>query len=394
MKKIKTFFVASTVGIGLVVPTVTYLTSETISYKTPVSKNLEYTSSSYTDGGYANLYTLKYSQIKNMPLTKINWFGSHDSGTYGIFNRGLGVDGSQEGFVKFAQSVGLGTAAAKLGQMQTESVYSQLEDGVRYLDLRLSNSGSSYNSVNDIYITHSFLYASFVDIVKQINSFIKENPNEIVFIDINHWYPSDKNNGRMQKIILDYLVSVFGDKIAKRSQYSLSDPYWKFINPNNVSGNKNIVLFFSGSKFYDDHVFNSVNSDNINTCKTNAAQGNNLISYWTGENIYDKNEIIKRLNQFLEIKKQYPNNLYVVQAIPNWDAWQTFSGLAQRATGYSMDSWWSIGKSVSNYFTSTWYTTDSKYIGVILMANDITSKIFDITYKIRWSISNTYSKYL
>lgn len=389
-KKFKSLFIASTIGIGLTVPIIPNL----IDQYSDNSKILTFENStknaSSTNAGYANMYTLKYAQVKDMALTNINWFGSHDSGAYGIFNRGLGVDGKQSDFINFAQNIGMGTHVAKLGQMQTESVLNQLEDGVRYLDLRLSNSGSSYKSVNDIYITHSSLYASFVDIVNQIDTFVKRNPNEIVFIDINHWYPTDKNNGRMQKIVLEYLINVFGNRIAKNSEYELTDPYGKFINPKNPSQNKNIILFFSGLKLSDNHVFNSTNTDKLATCQYDASRGNSLISYWTGQNVYHTDQVIKKLDEFLEIKKKYPNNLYVVQAIPNWDDFQIFSGLMTGATGYSMDSWWNIGKDVSTYFTNTWYTINPKYTGVILMVNDIVSKVSDITYKINWSISNMY----
>ena len=60
------------------------------------------------------------------------------------------------------------------------------------------------------------------------------------------------------------------------------------------------------------------------------------------------------------------NNLYIVQSIPNWCGWQIFNGLAAKGdSGYLMDSWWNIGNDVSYHFTTSWYTTDPKYIGII-----------------------------
>lgn len=53
----------------------------------------------------------------------------------------------------------------------------------------------------------------------------------------------------MQRIVLNYLIKVFGNKIAKKSEYSLTDSYGKFINPNNSIQNKNIILFFQVLSF-------------------------------------------------------------------------------------------------------------------------------------------------
>ena len=69
-----------------------------------------------------------------------------------------------------------------------ESVFNQLENRVRYLDLRLSNNKYSYNIIDDTYITHEYLYEKFIYIVNQVNNFIINNANEIVFMNINYWY--------------------------------------------------------------------------------------------------------------------------------------------------------------------------------------------------------------
>lgn len=65
------------------------------------------------------MYTLNYNIVKDMSLTKINWFGSHDNRTYNIFNNGLDVDNKELGFANFTYNVGLGMQIARLGQMQS-----------------------------------------------------------------------------------------------------------------------------------------------------------------------------------------------------------------------------------------------------------------------------------
>ena len=136
-----------------------------------------------------------YYYIKDFKLTELNWFGSHDSGTYGSGSGSLGMDAKENGFINFINSIGMYSNIWKLAKMQVNSIKDQLKEGVRYLDLRISTKQTDKSftnyTIDDMYITHTSLFEKFTNIVSQINDFIKENPNEMILIDINHWYPSD-----------------------------------------------------------------------------------------------------------------------------------------------------------------------------------------------------------
>ena len=337
-----------------------------------------------------------YYYIKDFKLTELNWFGSHDSGTYGSGSGSLGMDAKENGFINFINSIGMYSNIWKLAKMQVNSIKDQLKEGVRYLDLRISTKQTDKSftnyTIDDMYITHTSLFEKFTNIVSQINDFIKENPNEMILIDINHWYPSDLNNGNMQQKVLDYFVKVFGNKLATTDNYNLTDNFGKFIDPKNPQNNKNILLFFTGSRIKSNYVYNSLNSKDLNYIGSNASSGNKLISYWTGDGVYHTKDIISKIDSFLETKKQHSNNIYVVQAIPNWDGWQYFSGCCQGATGFQMDNWWNIGNDVTNYFINKWYTknTESKYDGLVVMVNNASAKKNNILNRIRWSFQNKW----
>ena len=196
----------------------------------------------------------------------------------------------------------------------------------------------------------------------------------------------------MQQKVLDYFVKVFGNKLATTDNYNLTDNFGKFIDPKNPQNNKNILLFFTSSRIKSNYVYNSLNSKDLNYIGSNASSGNKLISYWTGDGVYHTKDIISKIDSFLETKKQHSNNIYVVQAIPNWDGWQYFSGCCQGATGFQMDNWWNIGNDVTNYFINKWYTknTESKYDGLVVMVNNASAKKNNILNRIRWSFQNKW----
>lgn len=302
----------------------------------------------------ANIVDLNYLQNKKTKISDINFIGTHDSGTYDVNTKGIGMDAND--FIKwlYNSSPTGKTYVSSLGVMQNNTIYGQLINGVRYLDIRLSNilpnKNSSDYTIDDIYITHGALYIKLVDFLAQVKKFIDNFPNELIFLDFNHFYPTDLNNRKMQQMVINYLKKIFKSKLVNKSNYKVYDPLEKFINQSDSTNNKNIITFFSRNLISDDYVYTSVNTDSLKEIEDNLKINDNiLVSYWTGDGNYKTSIIKYELTKFLNLKIKYKNSLFVSQAFPNWDNFQYFSGFMAGVSGIKMDSWWNIGDNLTKF---------------------------------------------
>ncbi len=70
---------------------------------------------------------------------------------------------------------------------QSRTVSGQLNDGIRYLDLRVS-----YNSEkNGFYYCHGMYGPALLPTFEDILAFVTANPREILVLDFNHFYAMD-----------------------------------------------------------------------------------------------------------------------------------------------------------------------------------------------------------
>lgn len=161
----------------------------------------------------ANWMTEMADKIAKKPLNQLFIPGSHDSGTYKLENTfAKGQDYTEK--LNALKYVGVGfivTSVAKnWAQTQDRTIAQQLNDGVRYLDLRVTYRDSD----QDFYIAHGLFGPKFSDVLSQIRNFLQENPREIVIIqigDLNYMGPkeeSERNHERLVKLILKALPAV------------------------------------------------------------------------------------------------------------------------------------------------------------------------------------------
>ena len=118
-------------------------------------------------------------------LNEIYIPGTHDSGTYGIvsvYNRPVNDAFAPDGenpIVRAGQFVGLSDKWAKA---QERTIQEQLEDGMRYLDLRPCREKSG-----NLRVCHSLYGPNMGDILDQIHTFATAHPKEIVIVEMSHF---------------------------------------------------------------------------------------------------------------------------------------------------------------------------------------------------------------
>jgi hypothetical protein len=138
------------------------------------------------------------SLLSPKPLRNISLVATHDSGTYNLSNNLVNIDSYGPPFTTLyncldevaiaigqplAHLVGLFVAGIRAtGQCTTKNISSQLIDGNRGLDLRLSVFE------NDIYLTHVLQGPALSDVLTQVSQFLHATSGEIVFMTLGHPY--------------------------------------------------------------------------------------------------------------------------------------------------------------------------------------------------------------
>ena len=123
--------------------------------------------------------------LSTLPLTSLPIPGTHDSGSYGITAQSpwalTGKD--QFGFLTelpgFLQDLIVKPIGAGWGKTQSKDLYEQFTDGIRYVDLRLTNEPDG-----QIYLEHGLRSVPFGDVVDDITAFATTHPKEALVIYI------------------------------------------------------------------------------------------------------------------------------------------------------------------------------------------------------------------
>lgn len=136
---------------------------------------------------------------KNKKINNIFLPGSHDSSAY-VLDLSIPIkDGTFEKIRKYGKIIS--PLLEKWTITQSYDIYNQLKNGIRYLDIRISELN------NKFYTSHSFACIEFKIILDQINKFSLENKTEIIIIDItldNYNKNLYKNNDGLSNLINDH----------------------------------------------------------------------------------------------------------------------------------------------------------------------------------------------
>lgn len=153
--------------------------------------------------------------LSTLPLTQIPIPGTHDSGSYGITASSpwalTGKD--QFGFLTelpgFLQDLIVKPIAAGWGKTQSKTLYEQFDDGIRYVDLRLTNEPDGV-----VYLEHGLRSVPFTEVVDDIGAFATEHPQEALVIYIQ----GIKNfSPETHAAVIAQMDAAFGSRMAPRA---------------------------------------------------------------------------------------------------------------------------------------------------------------------------------
>ncbi len=196
----------------------------------------------------SNWMTALKKELYNRPLNEIYIPGSHDSATYALENSfAKGQDYDQK--LNLLKVVGVGFIVTKIAKnwamAQDRTIYQQLNDGIRYLDLRVVYRENK----NDFYIAHGLYGPKFSDVLADIARFLGEQPREIIVIQIGDLNYMGEANEEMRN----------HQRLTMMIQRALNN---KLIGKNEVNGpnvkvghiwqlNKQVFLLYKNKKIAD-----------------------------------------------------------------------------------------------------------------------------------------------
>lgn len=147
---------------------------------------------------YNNVLSLvndKNANLQNTPVTRIALLGSHDALTSEI-NAGSMVDTAREGnpantwYSQFAKGL-----VARWSKAQQHDIITQLNAGVRYVDIRVSYIKGVY------YNAHGLVSGKFETSIKQMLKFLGNNPGEFLVLHFVYAYLGDTTYDDMANFI-------------------------------------------------------------------------------------------------------------------------------------------------------------------------------------------------
>jgi hypothetical protein len=154
-------------------------------------------------------------QLRNLSL-----LGAHDAGTYAL-DPALGVSPDESG--NFIQEIGdiplIGeisdyTVIKHWSQAQSSDITTQLNQGVRYFDLRIC-----VDAQGEFRTCHGLYGSLFDDVLNQFSTFLNQHPGEMIFLDFEHLFAQngDEMTSDQQSQLIDKLQQSLGAKIAPPS---------------------------------------------------------------------------------------------------------------------------------------------------------------------------------
>ena len=159
-------------------------------------------------------------KLTQLPIWSLTLPGSHDSGSYALESKD-GISPDKAELRKWWMRV-FGFIAYPIVKRwtitQTMNMTQQLEAGIRYFDLRAAPKPSPTNL--DLYFVHGLYGPRIVDICRDINSFLNENPQEIVIIHIQHFISATVE--QQLHLLLD-IFGIFKQKVCPYNEQTKED---------------------------------------------------------------------------------------------------------------------------------------------------------------------------
>jgi hypothetical protein len=133
----------------------------------------------------ADRWMLLTPSLMDKTLRDITLPGTHDSGAYWLNTDERGPD-----FIDWSYDLGIfgdfswdsleNEVGYDLTRTQTQTLLEQLNDGIRYFDLRVTHRGSSF------YTYHGLLGRPLVELLADIRAFMEQSERELVVVNASH----------------------------------------------------------------------------------------------------------------------------------------------------------------------------------------------------------------
>lgn len=176
------------------------------------------------------------------PLCQVGLPGTHDSGTYRFDKtKGASTDSgldSIQNILDRGKVLGkvnewlLSAIFERLCQCQSLTIREQLEQGIRYVDMRVG-----YHADSGTFMTcHGVFCVDVEEILEEITSFLQDNPKEIVIVEFKKLYGFQEGQ---YEALGNMIIKAFGNKLAVRDECPANAPVQKFWN----KGYQAVVLY-------------------------------------------------------------------------------------------------------------------------------------------------------
>ena len=200
-----------------------------------------------------------YKEVLNKkPLCKIILPGAHDAGAYG-FNRKSKVVNLPKFIEETRKAIqwlpGDGYLT-RWSKTQELTIKEQLEAGIRYFDLRVSQSKD-----RNFYLYHGLQGPNLEPVLQAFQDFLRDNKGEILILDMSHFF--NVSHDELLKLINKYLVEF----CATKSDITASVTYEELIRKN-----KRCLIYYDEKDFANKNKFLLGTSD----------------SYWANERKIEK----------------------------------------------------------------------------------------------------------
>lgn len=162
--------------------------------------------------------------------------GTHDSGTYHIHPQSKFSLSPDDPLPLWFETISnilpisiVRPIVAGWAKTQPDSILTQLNNGARYLDLRICYFKSHF------YLCHALISVRLKKVLRQIQSFATQHPQEIILVDINHVYNVNTPDIETQLVAL---IQRYLSNNAIPNHYLLTDT----IGTLRQSG-RNVIIF-------------------------------------------------------------------------------------------------------------------------------------------------------
>jgi len=308
----------------------------------------------------------------NLPLNRVVLPGTHDSGTSGLGAFDMTYGPGMEPTIIYASDnitnsaiVGglleylatgpwvllspLGLAAvvigfiAKIGipremlawsMAQDRDITTQLNDGIRYFDLRVA----AYQ--NSFFIVHGMYSVSVQSVLQQVAAFVEQNPKELIILDFNHFYCMTE---ALHEQLVEMIYGTLGPRLALRSTLtptSTVQSFWDAGTP--------IVILYGGDQPDDPICATSSGADQVVQQNDFLWPQSSIVSNWP--NVQSTSDLFSFLDD--DIKSRPSSAFYVLQGILTPDLEMILLGLLYRGPGNLIE----LGKETSPIVMDWVYT--------------------------------------